>query len=73
MHTQKKLCEQVHCKLDKPVFQAYEGEEFNIWWCNCGDWKPVTAGPLENLYIYIYIYIKGKAIPLQTWYGPEGG
>jgi len=30
IHTQTELCEQVHCKVDKPVFQAYEGEEFNI-------------------------------------------
>ena len=26
---------------------------------------------LEDL-IYIYIYIKGKAVPLQAWGGPEG-
>jgi hypothetical protein len=30
IHTQKKLCEEVHCKEDKPVFQAYEREELNV-------------------------------------------
>jgi hypothetical protein len=30
--TQTKLCERVRCKVDKPVFQASEEEEFNIWW-----------------------------------------
>jgi hypothetical protein len=29
-HAQSKLCEEVHCKVDKPVFQVYEGEEYNI-------------------------------------------
>jgi hypothetical protein len=24
------------------------------------------------IYIYIHIYIKGKAVPLQAWSGPEG-
>jgi len=23
------------------------------------------------IYIYIYLFIKGKAIPLQAWTGPE--
>ena len=30
IHRETKLCEKVHCKVDKPAFQAYEGEEFNI-------------------------------------------
>jgi hypothetical protein len=25
-----------------------------------------------NFILYIYIYIKGKAVPLQAWRGPEG-
>jgi len=38
---------------------------------NDTSWDRTSDLPIIYVYIYIYIY-KGKAVPLQTWSGPEG-